>query len=36
MSIDPVYSTTAPATVGRDGTARTATGDFKVKLAPPT
>lgn len=36
MSIDPIYKTTATATGGRDGTARTATGDFEVKLAPPT
>lgn len=36
MSIDPIYSTTATATGGRAGTARTTTGDFDVKLAPPT
>ena len=36
MAIEPVYSTTAIATGGRDGTARTDTGDFEVKLAPPT
>lgn len=36
MSIKPVYTTTATATGGRDGSARTSNGELEVKLAVPT
>ncbi|SDN18625.1 peroxiredoxin, Ohr subfamily [Methylobacterium phyllostachyos] len=35
MSVDVKYRTTATATGGRDGTARTADGSFEVKLSTP-
>ena len=35
MSVDVKYRTTATATGGRDGTARTEDGSFEVKLATP-
>ena len=35
MSVDVKYRTTATATGGRDGAARTADGSFEVKLATP-
>ncbi|MCJ2097707.1 MULTISPECIES: organic hydroperoxide resistance protein [Methylobacterium] len=35
MSVDVKYRTTATATGGRDGAARTADGNFEVKLSTP-
>ena len=35
MSVDVLYSTTATATGGRDGTSRSADGQLDVKLATP-